>query len=238
MLPGPVADFLNFIGINWPNVNEDKVREFGEHVAQFGRDLDGTHQGATNTIKQVGDSYQGAAYEQLFATWGRMSSEHMSELVTGCHFVSEACDIGADVIIGMKVEAIAQLVVMAAEFIADQAAAVATFGIAEAGLLLIEEEGQQLVKFLEQELIGYIEGKVIDAAFTPLIAKIEGAVEGLVFKGTAAALGVPAGGTGTSFSIAPSQVLSLAETFGQHAEEFEGTANQFASTAEGMNFSE
>ena len=106
-LPGPVADFLGFIGINWPNVNEDKVREFGQHVAQFGQCLQQTQQDASTTVQSLGQAYQGAGYEQLLATWGAKSDSHMSELITGCQLVSTAMDAGADVIVGMKVEAIA-----------------------------------------------------------------------------------------------------------------------------------
>ena len=83
--------------------------------------------------------------------------------------------VGADVIVGMKLEAIGQLVMLAAEFIADQAAAVETSG-GRGGLALIEEEGQQLVRFLEQELLQYVEGQIIDAAVGPLISKVEQAV--------------------------------------------------------------
>lgn len=238
MLPGIVADFLGFIGIQWPNINEDKVREFGQEVAQFGKEIENMHQGAGNTIKQVGDSYQGAAYEQLLATWAKMSSDHLSELETGCQIVSEGCSIGADAIVGMKVAALAELAALAAEFVADQAAAFVTFGASEAALPLIEEAGEQIVNFLEQELIGYIEGQVINAAFQPLIAKIESAVEGLVFQGAEAALGVSGGGAGSSFSISPSDVQTLAEQFGQQAEQFAASAGQFAATASGMNFSE
>src|SRR6185312_12240520 len=112
-----------------------------------------THQDASGTVENLGQAYQGAAYEQLLATWGAKSDSHLSELITGCEIVATAMDAGADVIVGMKVEAIGQLVVMAAEFLAAQAAAIETLGASEAVAALIEEEGQQLVRFLEQELL-------------------------------------------------------------------------------------
>jgi hypothetical protein len=235
-LPGPVADFLSFIGINWPNVNEDKVREFGDHVKQFKSDLQNTHQGATGTVQDLGGAYQGDSYEQLFATWGRLSGEHMDELLTGCEVVSDAMYVGADVIVGMKVEAIAQLVVMAIEFIEAQAAAVETLGASEAAAALIEEAGRQLVKFLEQELTGYVEGKIIDAAVGPLVQKVEGAVEGMVYQGVAGALGVPANGSGPSFTIAPSQVVGYAQNFRKHADSFDASSTSFTSAASSVSF--
>ena len=238
-LPGPVVDFLSFIGISWPNVNEDKVREFGQHVAQFGQGLQQAHDSASTTVRQLGQAYQGAGYEQLLATWGAKSDSHMSELISGCEVVSQAMDIGADVIVGMKVEAIAQLVVLAAEFVADQAASVATLGLAEAGLVLIEEEGRQLVSFLEQELIQYVEAQVIDAAVGPLIDKVARAVQGLVYQGVADALGVPSGGggaAGASVSMSPSAVLAHAQDLEQRAAEIGAHAQVFTSSAAGVSF--
>ncbi|SOD73059.1 hypothetical protein SAMN05892883_2359 [Jatrophihabitans sp. GAS493] len=234
-LPGPVADFLNFIGIMWPNVNEDKVREFGEHVAQFGHDLQSTHQSATSIIGDLGMAYQGASYEQLLATWGQMSSTHLTELIDGCSVVAGSMGVAADVVIGMKVEAIAELVVLAAEFVADQVAAVATFGIAEAALALIELEGRQLVKFLEQELVQFIVAHVIEAAVGPLVVKVEQAAEGLVYRGVSSALGV-SGGSGASFQIVPEQVSAYAATIRQQAETFAGQADAFTVTAASMSF--
>ena len=155
----------------------------------------------------------------------------MTELLDGCHVVSDAMGVAADVIVGMKLEAIGQLAMLAAEFIADQAAAVATFGLAEAGLVLIEEEGQQLVRFLEQELLQYVEGQIINAAVGPLISKVEQAVEGLVYKEVAAALGESG-----SFQINPEQVTSYAQTFRQQAESFGAQADSFVSSAGSMDF--
>lgn len=61
-LPGPVVDFLGFIGVNWPQVNEDAVREFAGHVREFASNIEGTHSSASSTISQMQSSYtQGCA---------------------------------------------------------------------------------------------------------------------------------------------------------------------------------
>ena len=231
-LPGPVADFLSFIGISWPNVNEDKVRAFGTHVSQFTTELRSTHDDATRTITQLEQAYSGQSYEALLAAWGELSSSHMTELIDACTVVADAMPVAAEVIVGMKLAAIAQLVVLAAEFIADQAAAVATFGLAEAGLFLIEEEGQQVVRFLEQELIQYVEGQVINAAVGPLINQVASAVSGLVYQGTADVLGV----SNDSFSLDPDGVASVVSTLHSQADAFSSQAQTFAATASAMTF--
>lgn len=123
-LPDEVVTFLQFVGVNWPSVNEDKVREFASHVRDFAQKLDETHKDSTSTIHKLAEVYQGASYEALLAKWGQLSDGHMTELVNACQTVATALDLAADTIVAMKVEAIAELIVLAITFVADQAAAV------------------------------------------------------------------------------------------------------------------
>src|SRR5262249_52964250 len=109
-LPGPVVDFLSIIGVNWPQVNEDSVREFAGHVRDFASQVQDTHSAASSTIQQMGSAYTGASYEKLLEAWSHMSSSHMQELHEGATVVATALDVAADAIVAMKGEAIAQLV--------------------------------------------------------------------------------------------------------------------------------
>ncbi|KJK56345.1 WXG100 family type VII secretion target [Saccharothrix sp. ST-888] len=237
-LPGEVVSFLQFIGINWPQVNEDKVREFASHVREFADGIQNTHQDSTSTIQQLGEAYQGASYEALVAKWGQLSGSHMNELVQACHAVATALDVAADVIVGMKVETIGELVAMAAAFVADQAAAVATFGAAEAAVVLIEEAAKKLVNYLEQQLEQYIMGQVIEAAIQPLVEVVGRAVSGMVFQAAESALGVSGGGgaVGEGFRIHPDQVEEHALTMQQHAQTVASHAEAFQSRLAGVSF--
>lgn len=239
-LPDEVVSFLQFIGVNWPNVNEDKVRELASHVREFAESVDGTHQDSTATIKRLGESYQGASYEALLSKWSQLSDGHMSELIQACVVVATALDVAADVIVGMKVEAIAELVVLAASFVADQAAAVATLGLAEAAEVLIVEAAEKLMDFLEQQLEQFIIGQVIEAAIDPLVDVVGRAVKGLVFQASESALGVSAdGGTGSvgeGFSIHPEQLHAHAEIMRGHGERVVSHAEAFRTKLAGVSF--
>ena len=107
-LPGEVAWLLNVIGVNWPAIDEDQVRVFAGHVRDFAGNIDATHQAASSTIRQMGSAYSGSSYEQLVATWARMSNDHMRELVDACHTVATAVDVAADAIVAAKVAAIGE----------------------------------------------------------------------------------------------------------------------------------
>jgi uncharacterized protein YukE len=239
-LPAEVVSLLQFIGINWPNVNEDSVREFASHVRDFGSNVDQTHQDSTATVKKLADVYQGASYEALLVKWEQVSSSHMSELVTACHTVATALDVAADVIVGMKAAAIAELVALAVSFVADQAAAVLTFGLAEAAEALIIAAAEKAVNYLEQQLEQYIIGEVIEAAVNPLVEVVGRAVSGMAFQAAESALGVSAdagaGGVGTGFSIHPEQLTSRAQLLHDHAETVASHAEEFKTRVAGVSF--
>lgn len=237
-LPSEVVTFLQIIGVNWPQVNEDKVRELAVHVRDFATGVDGTHQDSTATIRAMAEHYQGASYEALVAKWAQLSNSHMAELVSACHVVASALDAAAEVIVGMKLEAIAELAVLAAAFVADQAAAVATLGLAEAALALVVKAAEKLVDFLVQQLEQYIIGEVIEAAIGPLIGTVSAAVSGLVFQAAEGALGVSAGGggAGEGFSIHPVMLNTHAETMHGHAETVAAHARTFQANLAGVSF--
>lgn len=238
-LPGEVVWFLNLIGVNWPNVDEDQVRAFGGHVREFANNVDGTHQQASSTIQQMGAAYSGNSYEQLVETWARMSNDHMKELVEACHVVADALDVAADAIVAAKVAAIAELAALVASFVADQAAAVVTLGAAEAAELLIVEAGKKLINALIQQLEMLIVAQVVSAAVEPLEQTVGRALDGLVFKGLQSALGVPSAGgaaVGASFGIIPDQLLGHAAALQGHADAVAGHASTFAANISTISF--
>jgi len=230
-LPEPVSQFLNFIGIPWINVNEDKVREFATHVKQFGAELADTHGSATSTLTDLSSGYQGAAYEALMKMWGDKSTAHIKELTEACDVLATALDAGADFIEAQKIACIAELAVLAASFLADQAAAVVTFGASEALLPAIEAAGRKLVEFLEQQLEQYIIGEITNAALQPLIGKIESMVEGLVFGG-----GGDGGEAGASYLVDPDHLSAQAAVMSSHADAIRATVSNFTANVNGLDF--
>jgi hypothetical protein len=229
-LPGEVAQFLNFIGIPWININEDKVREFAGHVRDFGSNVSDAHQDATSTLTQLGSGYQGAAYEALMKMWGDKSTAHVEELVDGCKVLAEALDVGADFIEGQKVACIGELIAMAAAFLADQAAAVVTFGASEAALPLIEEGAEKLMEFAEQQIEQYIIGQIVGAALKPLMAKVESIVQGLVIQGGGSATAA------STFGVEMSQLEAHGEVMRSHAQTVSGHVQTFSSNVRSLDF--
>ncbi len=233
-LPDEVATLLNFIGIRWPAVNEDKVREFGEHIKEFAKGLEEVHADSTATIHQLGGAYEGATYEALVAKWALMSDKHFNEVVQAAHVVAQAMDIAADAIVAMKLEALGELIVLAATFVAAQAAAVATAGLAEVGAIAAQQAARKLMSYLAHQLEEYIVAQVVEAALNPLIEVVAEAVSGLVFEAAEAA--VNGGSVGAAFKINPAAVEAHARALHEQAEKVAQHAQVFGARVSAVSF--
>ena len=237
-LPSQVVWILNVIGVNWPNVDEDQVRLFAAHVDEFAKNIDSTHQAASSTITQIGESYQGSSYDQLVQAWAQRTNQHMTELVDTCHTVATALEVAADTIVAAKIAAIGELVALAITFAADQAAAVATLGLAEAAEALVIATGKKIINGLIQQLEQHIIGEVIGAAVEPLEEVVERAVGGLAYKAIAAELGAPSstGSIGPSVTMMPDDLTRHAQTMSGHAATVSNHAQTFAGALSAVRF--
>jgi uncharacterized protein YukE len=239
-----VVQLLQFVGVDWPMINEDTVRQVAGLVQQFAGNIQNTHQDATRTIHRMSEAYQAASYDQLVQRWADMSKTHMNELVDTCHAVVTALHAAADYIVVQKGVAIAELVALAASFVADQAAAVATFGLAEAAEAGIVYGVRKAVEFLEQQLQQYIVAELIEAGFKKLEPVIERAMDGFVFKAVGDALGVPTapggagggGAAGTGYKIHPELLRTHAATMRSHAQTAAAHAESLSGGLTGLSF--
>lgn len=230
-LPGPVVTFLNVIGVEWPYINEDSVMQFASLVRDFGQAVQTTHQDATAAIQGIAEGYQGAATQQLSSGWEELSGRHVAELVDGCAVLADALEVAAGYIVAQKVAAIAELVGMAATFVADQAAAVATFGIAEAAVPAIIAAGKKLMESLVQDLEQYIIGQVVEAAAKPLFAKVAEAMAGLDWSKTA-----PTGAQSSGFTLDEQLVRAHTAALREHAQTFRSHAIAFQRGVRELSF--
>ncbi|GAA4858378.1 hypothetical protein [Kitasatospora terrestris] len=188
-LPDELVWVMNLIGLNWPDVDEDELREWASHVREFAAGLQDAQDGTHGMVQGLGGAYQGASYEALVERWGRASTEHMTVLLDCCEVLAAGLEVAAVGIVAAKGAVIAELVAMVAEFAAEQAAAVATLGLAEAANVLIIEAGKRVVNAILDQIEQEIIGRLVSLAIEPFQEEISRAVSGLVFEGVEAALG-------------------------------------------------
>lgn len=155
----------------------------------------------------------------------------MAEIVAGCDGLAVGLELWADYIVAEKAAALVQLGVMAAEFLADQAASIATAGLAEAAVPAIIAAGKAVVETLKQQIVQMILGKVVETAAKPLFAKVEQMLAGLDWS-QAPADASASGGFSIDFAAAKGQVALLRE----HAETMRGHAQRLGSGLDGLTF--
>jgi hypothetical protein len=230
-LPLPVVNLLNVIGVPWPYIDEDAVSELARLTRDFARAVQTTHDEATTAIRGIAGAYQGSATDAMVSGWARLSARHVDEIVVACHALAGALDVAAGYIVAQKAEAIAILIGMAATFVADQAAAIATGGLAEVAVPLIVEGAERLVKSLVLDLEQYVVAQVVEAAAKPLFAKVADAVAGLDWSQSGAE---PTPATGVSLD-ADAVAVHVAALRG-HAEAINHHGVRFRQAAAGLAF--
>lgn len=231
-LPLPVVNFLNVIGVPWPYLDEDMLIRFATFTREFATAVQTTHDDATRAISGIAGAYRGSATDAMTSGWAKMSARHIDEVIDGCHVLAGALDVAAGYIVVQKAEAVAVLIGMAAAFVADQAAAVATAGVAEAAVPLIIAGARQVIKSLVMDLEQYVIGKVIEAAAHPLFAKVEDMLAGMDWSRS----GVVAGEEADGFSLDADGLAHYVGVLRGHADEMEQHGELFAGRVAALGF--
>jgi hypothetical protein len=207
------------------------VLRFATLTRDFAQAVETTHNDATKAIAEIAAAHQGASTEAMSSGWVSMSGRHVYEVVDACHVLADAVEGAAGYIVAQKAEAVAVLVGLAAAFVADQAAAVATAGLAEAAVPVLIAAAERLVKSLVMDLEQHLVAAVVEAAAKPLFAKVEAAMAGLDWSRSGA--GVE---PGEGFSIDPSAVREQLAVLRGHAVTMREHGERYRAAVGGLGF--
>ncbi|MFI5530787.1 hypothetical protein ACIA8O_19820 [Kitasatospora sp. NPDC051853] len=248
-LPGELVWVADVLGLHWPEVDEDRVREFAGRVRQFAAELDGGHQAATATVRGMAECYEAGSYRVLAERWRSMTVEHLDELVAVCGVVATTIELAADAVVVAKTTVIAQLTLAALEFAAATAATAATLGAAAAAEAALVEATRRVVDGILRELEERIVAELVAQAVEPLERVVEGVLTGLTFLGAGAAAGpgagagsagvgaAGAGGAGAGgFRVVPGELLRHAELLHEQAAQVAFHVRSFEAVAAGVSF--
>ena len=230
-LPLPVVNFLNVIGVPWPYLNEDTVSQFAGLIREFRAAVATTHEDSSEAVAAITRAHQSVSTEIMQSGWTSLTARHVDELTTGCTVLADALDVAAGYIVAQKAEAIGVLVGMASAFVADQAASVVTFGLAEAAVPAIVAGAEAVVRSLAADIEQYLLGSVVTAAARPFFAKVEEALAGLDWSQSSAG-----GATPTSVVLDPAAVLAETTMLRGRAASLRGHAMAFRIGVQGLNF--
>jgi hypothetical protein len=179
VLPDALAWVLNLIGIDWPNIDEDELRSGATDLRQIAAELSGNNADAMGQIEQMLGVNTSQALSNFQALWDKVAKDHLPALAKGMGLLADGLDISAVVVIGMKVAAIGQLAALAAEIIADQAAAPFTFGASEAAIPAETEITEQVLKRIFDQAVQSVEQQLISAVEGPVFQALDSAAENM-----------------------------------------------------------
>ncbi|MFI9813923.1 WXG100-like domain-containing protein [Saccharothrix variisporea] len=174
-LPGEVAWVLDLLGVEWPNIDEDELRSIADDLRSLAEEMRGHTGDAKSDIADMLGVNSLDSLKRFEALWNKLADGHLDQLAQGFDLLGTGLDVAALVVVGLKLAAIVQLVVLAAELIADQAAAPFTFGASEAVAAAQIGITRTIVKQLLEQAVQSVEQQLLSAVTGPVFAALEAA---------------------------------------------------------------
>ncbi|MFE4757314.1 DUF6531 domain-containing protein [Streptomyces mirabilis] len=196
VLPGWLDEILDFIGINWPNVDEDDYREMATSLREFAENFEGHGASVHAEVAAVLGSSKGYAVDALEKHWGKVKAGHLNELPKLARMFADACDVVADVVFGMKTKAEIELGAMAASLGISLGLAFVTGGlsalIGASEMAAMREVVRRIIKEAADEIVDRLLAEVTE----PVSKKLEKMAEDVVLDLANDALTLPPETTG------------------------------------------
>ncbi len=159
--------FLNALGIPYPDIDVDQVREMGQSINEFAVDVRRTFDEGTGTIGEVESAMSGDSYQAILVQWSYILGK-MEELDTAFDIAAAALDIAADVIEAVQIAVLIELAALAASFIASMftPAAPATGP-------LLAAAARQIAKEMAEFVMWYIAAELLAKALDPMLDRFD-----------------------------------------------------------------
>ncbi|GGX51725.1 PE-PGRS family protein [Streptomyces chartreusis] len=163
-LPGELVWVLDLLGYSWPEADEEALHQVAETWRAFGAELEKIEAQGEGLARTVVASNFGTAMEGFSKDWGAYTGangedSYLPDAKTACEVIAFAFDSAAVAVLTAKLAVIAQLIALAIEIIAAQAAAPFTFGLSEVGAL----GATQATRLIVRELLDRLKKEVMEA---------------------------------------------------------------------------
>lgn len=193
VLPDWVDRVLDFIGISWPNVDEDDYREMADAMRDFAEKFEGHGADAHAAVSRVLASSEGWAVDALQEHWNQVRASHLNEVPEVARLFATACDAVADIIFGMKTKAEAELAAEAASLGISAVLTVVSGGLS--ALIGAAETAamRELIRRIIREAADEIVNRLLAEVTEPVTAKLEKMAEDAVLDIADDAIHLPPG---------------------------------------------
>ncbi|MEU6505171.1 nucleic acid/nucleotide deaminase domain-containing protein [Streptomyces sp. NPDC046942] len=195
-IPGWLDQVLDYIGIHFPNVDEDDYRHMADAMREFADKFEGHGADAHKTVEAILASSHGWAVHSMQTHWNQVKAGHLDKIPELARLFADALDVIADVIFGMKTKAEAELAVMAGSVGLSLGAAFITGGLS--ALLGAAEitAMRQLVKRIIDDAANQIVNELMAKVTEPVNAKLEAMIQDAVLNLAEDAFTLPPAPTG------------------------------------------
>ncbi|MFC5216060.1 PE-PGRS family protein [Streptomyces coerulescens] len=163
-LPGELVWVLDLLGYTWPEVDEEALHKVAETWRAFGADLEEIQLKGEGLARTVVSHNFGTAVDGFSKDWGAYTGangedRYLPDARIACEVIAFAFDAAAVAVLTAKLAVIAQLIALAIEIIAAQAAAPFTLGLSEVGAL----GATQATRLIVRELLDRLKREIMEA---------------------------------------------------------------------------
>ncbi|WP_456114952.1 WXG100-like domain-containing protein, partial [Streptomyces spongiae] len=183
MLPDELEWVLEMLGYRWPTADEDKLRDSAELWRKFGDDIVALHERANSAARSVTAHNGGESIDAFTKVYDKFDSGgdgYLANASQAAYIIAGVMEACAALVVFAKWAVIAQLVALAIEIIAAQAAAPFTFGLSEVAALGATQATRLIVRRLLDELKEALMEAIVEAMKEPAVSAIEAIITDLV----------------------------------------------------------
>ena len=129
-LPGYITEPLGWIGMTWPEADEDKLFESGQTWINYGTSLRTQAQQANLIAQKIPSEHQGEAVDDFTKWWNAEDGpgRNLAENAAAAELIGAGLIVMAAITLALKIAFIAQLVILAIEVAQAIATAFVSFG--------------------------------------------------------------------------------------------------------------
>jgi hypothetical protein len=187
-LPGELTEPLGWIGLVWPQADEDKLREDGQTWISYGAKLRGQAQHATDVAHRVWTQNTGESIEAFEAWWNAAQGpgRNLENAAIAAELIGAGLIVMAGITLALKIAFIVQLTILLVEVGQAIATAFVSFGATTAEIpgfvaatrLICRELISKLIQAIETQIARLFEqaGKLLEKVGVKTLAADAGEV--------------------------------------------------------------
>lgn len=172
-----------WLGFEWPDIDEDEVRRAATIVRTFGSELEGVIQSVDRVVNNdLAAAMRGQTGPATVAAWNSTRSQNLQRLVDVMPPAATAIDVGAGVVLGLKIKVIADVTTTALMLVGMLTNPLTAAG-AGPMLLLKKKLLNAAVDTAVEELVAQLAPMVIEPLADELPAIISAVLDAPVVEG-------------------------------------------------------